>query len=186
MAYDIPPPLEHKEKIVFGLSFSQLAYALPSLLLIFLIFFKFNLSIPLASAFSFFLVAIASFFIFFDGKHKLTYFFNHIRHQKISINSDALKKIIDIQKIEQNCIETKNSKLAVLEVIPLNFMIRTEEEQEAIIKGFQKFLNSLDFPVQIHISSHPIHLKEHFKVFNFKTTDLPELFDSYCKFMKQI
>jgi len=30
MSYDIPPPLQHKEKIIFGLTFSQLAYALPT------------------------------------------------------------------------------------------------------------------------------------------------------------
>ena len=63
-------------------------------------------------------------------------------------------------------------------------MIKTEDEKEAIISGFQKFLNSLDFPIQIHISSSKICLSKHFKHLGKKTKNLPELFDSYCNFIK--
>jgi len=40
MAYDIPPPLQHKEKIIFGLTFPQLAYAFPAFFIVFLLILK--------------------------------------------------------------------------------------------------------------------------------------------------
>jgi hypothetical protein len=45
MSYDIPPPLQHKEKIMFGLTFEQLGYATPAFLIMFLLIFKTNWNI---------------------------------------------------------------------------------------------------------------------------------------------
>lgn len=42
---------------------------------------------------------------------------------------------------------------AILEVTSINFNLKSPEEQEAIILSYQKFLNALDFPVQIVVRS---------------------------------
>lgn len=36
---------------------------------------------------------------------------------------------------------------------PINFLLKSTEEQDSIIMSFQRFLNSLDFPVQIMVRS---------------------------------
>jgi len=43
-------------------------------------------------------------------------------------------------------------------VSSLNFALRSEEEQNAIIFQFQNFLNSLDFPIQIVIQSRRLNI----------------------------
>ena len=184
MTYDIPPPLQHKEKIIFGLTFSQLAYALPTFLLAFFIIFKLPLPIEISGAIALLPVSLAGFLMFFDGKKRITDLTRHLRNQEAEVNSDTLKQIIDIKKVENDLVQTSKSRLSILEIIPLNFMIKTEEEKASIISSFQKFLNSLSFPIQIHISSNIIDLKGHFNYLEKQTERYPELFNSYKEFIK--
>jgi conjugal transfer ATP-binding protein TraC len=184
MSYDIPPPLQHKEKIMFGLTFIQLAYAFGAFLIIFFLMFKTSLDIYISGSIGAFIVTVAVFFMFFDGKNKIINFVNFLKNREIKVNSEKLKEIVDVDEIKEDVIITSKTKTAILEVIPLNFMIKTEEEKEAIISGFQKFLNSLDFPIQIHISSHDISLRAHFIHLKEKMKNLKDLFEDYCSFVK--
>ena len=184
MAYDIPPQLRHKEKIAFSLTFIQLAYAGPALLIISFLLFKSGLHLFISITFSSMIAVLATVFMFFEGKEKLFSFVKHFRNREVEVNSQKLKKLIDIKKIDKAIVYTSKKKLTVLEITPLNFMIKSETNKDAIIKGFQKFLNSLDYPIQIHISTSTISLREHLKHLEKKTKNLFELFDSYCKFIK--
>lgn len=195
MSYDIPPPLQHKERIIFGLTFIQLAYAFPTLLLIVLIILKTPLPIEVSGIISMLLIALAVFFMFFDGLNKVKNWYNYLRNPEVEVLSEKLKEIVDIQKIEKTTVHQANNKLAILEIIPMNFMLKTEEEQEGIIVGFQKFLNSLDFPIQIHVTSNPIHLNKHFhyltntikekEVKEKEKEKLQSLQNSYVDFIKE-
>ena len=182
MSYQIPPPLQHKEKIIFGMTFSQLAYALPAFLLIFLIIFKTNLPIQFTGTIATVIALVTSSFIFFDAKNKLQNLINHFLTREVEVNSDKLKQIVNIDKVKGDEVIQSNSKISILEVTPFNFLIKSEEEQESIIKQFQKFLNSIDFPVQIHISSSTINLDKHFHCLEQKTKLHPKLFQSYKDF----
>ena len=133
MAYDIPPPLQHKEKILFGLTFSQLVYALPTFLICFIIAFKSGLSVEVTSTIILFILCTAAFFMFFDGKNKLKNFYNYKKNPKVSVLSQILQSIVDIKAIRNNTIIQSKSKLAILEVIPMNFMLKTDDEKEAIL-----------------------------------------------------
>jgi|GEM_PF-489576 len=163
MAYDIPPPLQHKEKIMFGLTFSQLGIAAPVFLIIFFIFFRLSLPMSVVATLSLILVCFAAFLMFFDGWNKMKHLWNSMQHRKIRVLDNQMKGIIDIKSIDKGHVQKSTSKLAIIEVIPMNFMLKTDIEKEAVIVGFQKFLNSLDFPIQIHITSNPISLAGHFK-----------------------
>ncbi len=186
MAYDIPPPLQHKERIIFRLTLFQLAIAAPSLLIIIFLlkFLPIEAVIPIGTL----IIAAASFFMFFDGLHKTKSLVGHLRHQEMELLSDDLKRIVDVKKVD-DIIELSKNKLAILEVIPMNFMLKTNEEQESILLSFEKFLNSLDFPIQIHITSNPIHLGEHFTYTHKQVKKQGEqykpLLDSYCQFIRQ-
>lgn len=50
---------------------------------------------------------------------------------------------------------------AVMKVEPINFELKSEEEQNAIIYSYQAFLNSLEFPVQIIIQSKKLDLERY-------------------------
>lgn len=61
---------------------------------------------------------------------------------------------LKIAEIHDDTVVLKSGGLrAVLEVGSVNFSLKSEEEQNAIIGAYQEFLNVLDFPVQILIRS---------------------------------
>lgn len=59
-----------------------------------------------------------------------------------------------IAEIHDDVVVLKNGGIrAVLKATALNFNLKSEQEQNALIAGYQSFLNTLDFPVQIIIRS---------------------------------
>src|SRR3989338_11647327 len=70
------------------------------------------------------------------------------------------KQFVDIHDIRDGVILLKNSSLRMLiEVNSVNFDLKSADEQTAIIRGFQNFINSLDFPLQITIQSRRLDIK---------------------------
>ena len=49
-------------------------------------------------------------------------------------------------------------KLAIIQIQSINFTIRNNKDKEIITLTFQKFLNSLDFPIQILIDTDSLNL----------------------------
>jgi len=69
-------------------------------------------------------------------------------------NGNPFQNQLDIKEIKENVIVLKDGSLrAVLAVSSINFDLKSDREQQAIIYTFQNFLNSLDFTIQIVISS---------------------------------
>lgn len=57
-------------------------------------------------------------------------------------------------EIRDNMIVVKDgSSRMVLKVHALNFNLKSQEEQDAILLSYQRFLNALNFPIQIIIRS---------------------------------
>lgn len=71
----------------------------------------------------------------------------------------STQQFLEIEDIREGCLILKDKSLrGVLVVSSLNFALKSEEEQNAIIYQFQNFLNSLDFSVQIYIQSRKLNL----------------------------
>lgn len=71
----------------------------------------------------------------------------------------ATQQFLEVQDIREGVLLLKNSSLrGVLMVSSINFALKSEEEQTAIIYAFQSFLNSLDFFCQIVIQSRKINI----------------------------
>ena len=69
---------------------------------------------------------------------------------------------VDIADIKNGVVILKNRALrAVLEVSSINFELKSQDEQKAIIYAFQNFLNSLDFPIQIVVQSRKLDIKQY-------------------------
>jgi len=71
----------------------------------------------------------------------------------------STKQLITIENIIDDIILLKDGSLrSVVEVFAINFELRSEDEQTGILQNFQRFLNSLDFPIQIVTSSRKLDL----------------------------
>ena len=71
----------------------------------------------------------------------------------------ATQQIIEIYQIKEGVVILKNKALrGVLMVSSINFALKSEEEQNAIIFQFQSFLNSLDFSIEITMQSKRLNI----------------------------
>lgn len=70
------------------------------------------------------------------------------------------QKFIAIQEIKDSIVILKNGGLRIVCIASsINFELKGSEEQEALIGRFQGFLNSLDFTLQILISSRKLNIE---------------------------
>jgi type IV secretory pathway VirB4 component len=71
----------------------------------------------------------------------------------------STQQFLEIEDIREGVLILKDKSLrGVLLISSLNFALKSEEEQNAIIYQFQNFLNSLDFPIQIYIQSRKLNI----------------------------
>lgn len=71
----------------------------------------------------------------------------------------ATQQFLNIADIKEDVVILRNGELRqILEVTALNFALKSEEEQAAIIYQYQAFLNSLQFPIQIVLQSRRLDL----------------------------
>ncbi|MDD3861491.1 MAG: hypothetical protein PHP74_01225 [Candidatus Gracilibacteria bacterium] len=67
-------------------------------------------------------------------------------------------------EIRDNTLVLKNGGMrAVLKTSSINFNLKSEPEQNSIIYGYQGFLNSLEFPVQIVVRSKKLDIDNYLK-----------------------
>ncbi len=66
---------------------------------------------------------------------------------------------LDISEIRDDMVMLKDGTVrAVLLVSSINFALKSEDEQEAIIQAYMSFLNGLEFPIQIVIQSRRMNI----------------------------
>jgi len=183
VAYEIPQQLQHKEKILFGLTFSQLAWALLFGFII-LIIFKTDASITMKFILASIPAMIGILFIFFDISKWIKYFFVFIRARRISLESRHMKDIIEIKKVEKDTIFSHN-EVAILQITPLNYAIMTSDEKNSIIYGFQRFLNGLDFSVQFIVSTYNLNMDAYLDNLEKRATN-KSLFEDFSEFLKSL
>ncbi len=67
---------------------------------------------------------------------------------------------LPIGEVKQDTLVMKDGTLrAVLLVSSINFALKNDDEQSAIISAYVSFLNSLDHPLQVVIQSRQLHIK---------------------------
>ena len=106
--------------------------------------------------------------------------------------TQSTKNLVDIADIIDNVVLLKNGSLrALIEVSAINFELRSEGEQVAILQNFQRFLNSIDFPLQIVVNSRKLDIDDYLKLLEKATGSLTsELLkiqaEEYSKFIKEM
>lgn len=84
--------------------------------------------------------------------------------QSSNVGASTLK-YVDIKTIKDGVVVLKNGTLrAVLLVSTVNFDLKSSDEQVAIIGAYQNFLNSLDFPIQVVVSSRKLNIQPYIEL----------------------
>lgn len=77
-----------------------------------------------------------------------------VKKAKKPIPDISTQRYLPFSQIRENVMIMKDSSArVVLKCSTINFLLKSTEEQDAIIMSFQRFLNSLDFPIQIMVRS---------------------------------
>jgi len=73
--------------------------------------------------------------------------------------SASTQKYLDISEIKENTVIMRDGTLrSVILVSSINFALKSEDEQNAIISAYVGFLNNIDFPLQIVIQSRELNI----------------------------
>lgn len=106
--------------------------------------------------------------------------------------TQSTKQLVGVANIIDNIVLLKNGSLrSVIEVTAINFELRSEGEQIAILQNFQRFINSIDFPLQIVVNSRKLNIDEYLKLIETSSSELTnELLKiqatEYSKFIKEL
>ncbi len=77
-----------------------------------------------------------------------------VKSWKKPAKDSSTERYLPFSEIRDNLIMMKDgSSRMVLRVHALNFNLKSTEEQDAILMSYQRFLNSLNFPIQIIVRS---------------------------------
>lgn len=72
----------------------------------------------------------------------------------------STQKYLDIAEIKEDVVALKDGTLrAVLLVSSINFALKSDEEQDAIVQAYMSFLNSFDHPLEIVIQSRKLNIE---------------------------
>ena len=78
---------------------------------------------------------------------------------KTKESAKTTQSILRISEIKNDTVVLDDGTIrAILAVSSTNFDLKSQEEQNSIIVGFQRFLNSLEFPVQILMQSRKMEI----------------------------
>ena len=83
-------------------------------------------------------------------------------------NADkTTQRYLPFSQIRDNVVVMKDSSArVVMKCSTINFLLKSTEEQDAIIMSFQRFLNSIDFPIQIIIRSTKLDIEAYLNKLN--------------------
>ena len=84
------------------------------------------------------------------------------------------QQFVGIREMKDGVISLKHGGLRqVLIVSGVNFDLKSEAEQELILNTFQKFLNALDFPVQLFIHSRKVNVDSYLNLMRDRLAEEP-------------
>ena len=91
-----------------------------------------------------------------------------VQQKKGSIQQST-QLYLNIAEIRDNVFVLKNGWMrSILQVSSINFNLKSEQEQNAIIYAYQGFLNTIDFPIQILVRSRKLDIDAYLDSLNEK------------------
>lgn len=85
-----------------------------------------------------------------------------VRSGKKPAKDASTQRYLPFSEIRENMVMMKDgSSRMVLRVHALNFNLKSTDEQDAILMSYQRFLNALNFPIQIMIRSLKVDIESY-------------------------
>jgi hypothetical protein len=92
-----------------------------------------------------------------------------VKNTKKDHPDTSTQRYLPFSQIRENIIIMKdNSARLVMKCSTINFLLKNTDEQDSIIISFQRFLNSLDFPIQILVRSKKLDIDGYLSNLNDK------------------
>jgi hypothetical protein len=92
-----------------------------------------------------------------------------VKTKKKQLTDASTQRYLPFSQIKDNIMLMKdNSARVVMQCSTINFLLKNSDEQDAIIMSFQRFLNSLDFPIQILVRSQKLDIDSYLSRLNAK------------------
>ncbi len=92
-----------------------------------------------------------------------------VKNTKKDHPDTSTQRYLPFSQIRENIIIMKdNSARLVMRCSTINFLLKNTDEQDSIIISFQRFLNSLDFPIQILVRSKKLDIDGYLSNLNDK------------------
>lgn len=90
----------------------------------------------------------------------------------MAVKSKPAQDLVPIKEVRDGVVILKDGSMRmVLMVSSLNFALKSEDEQTAILLQFQSFLNSLDFSTQIFIQSRRLDIRPYLATLQARLKD---------------
>ena len=108
------------------------------------------------------------------------------------LKASTLEEYLPIQKIEKNMVTTKDGRyLRILEVEPINFLLRSAREQKSIIYSFVSYLKISPVKIQIKVLTKKADINKHLDLVrqqmrNEKDEKCRMLQEDYLKLVRSI
>ena len=115
-----------------------------------------------------------------------------VKNKAKKIPDSSTQRHLPFSQIRENITIMKDSSgRVVMRCSTINFLLKSSEEQDAIIISFQRFLNSLDFPVQIMVRSTKLDIDGYLwklkdKAINQKNELLQNQTYEYIEYLKKL
>jgi hypothetical protein len=100
---------------------------------------------------------------------------NEMQSKKMAGNkiTQSTQLFMDVAEIRNDTVVMKDGTLrAVLMVSSINFALKSEEEQDAVVSSYVQFLNFLDFPIQIVIQSRKLDISTYINRLKEKESEI--------------
>lgn len=84
----------------------------------------------------------------------------------------STQSFVPVKNIKDGVVLLKNGQMnMVLLATSINFALKSTDEQAAILRQFQAFLNTIDFDLQIHIQSRRLDIKPYLQKLQEREVD---------------
>ena len=101
-------------------------------------------------------------------------------------SASATQQFVPIKEIRNGIIVLKDgSYRGILICSSINFGLKSADEQHAITLGFQNFLNTLDFSIQIVVNSRKMDLRPYLALLEEKAPDKLQIHESSGNYQQE-
>ena len=93
--------------------------------------------------------------------------------------------------LNNGIIKLKNNYyIKIIEIVPINFNLKSELEKEAILNSYKIFLKTCNFDLQILIQSNKENLDKHISNINFQKNNekqnIKKISENYINYIKKV